>query len=362
MSEPNNSNQLESLQQRLGNIAKHQLISYCMALGDQLGLFDALAAIGSEEHPAKPKEVADKADCKERYVKEWLGMMACADVIEVTEDEKFFIKPENKEVVIASAAQMSMIMSVTEPYKKLVDVYKKNGPLGLPYSDFTTFYNKLSKVHEPFDKIHLIRDVIPLIAVQERLEAGGLRILDVGCGNGSHMSLMAEKYPKCQFIGIDIAEAAIQEAKSRRNESTGAAFDNLEFQVMDASQMNSSWIDSFDLVLIFDACHDQMRPDLCLREIHRVLKSDGRFAMLEIKGTSSIYKDKQMFGQAAITPYSLSVLHCLPIASNSEDALGLGTAWGQVRAESMLREAGFSKVDIVETPFFPLNVLYISYK
>lgn len=51
---------------------------------------------------------------------------------------------------------------------------------------------------------------------QERLEAGGLRILDVGCGNGSHMSLMAEKYPKCQFIGIDIAEAAIQEAKSRR--------------------------------------------------------------------------------------------------------------------------------------------------
>ncbi|PAV80347.1 hypothetical protein WR25_20638 isoform C [Diploscapter pachys] len=273
---------------------------------------------------------------------------------------------------------MSMIMSVTEPYKKLVDVYKKNGPLGLPYSDFTTFYNKLSKVHEPFDKIHLIRDVIPLIAVQvhllliytkkifykfqESLEAGGLRILDVGCGNGSHMSLMAEKYPRSQFTGIDIAEAAIQKAKSRRNESTGAAFENLEFQVMGASQMDSSWTDSFDLVLIFDACHDQMRPDLCLREIHRVLKSDGRFAMLEITGTSSIYKDKQMFGQAAITPYSFSVLHCLPIASNSEDALGLGTAWGQVRAESMLREAGFSKVDVVETPFFPLNVLYISYK
>ena len=31
---------------------------------------------------------------------------------------------------------------------------------------------------------------------------------------------------------------------------------------MDGSKLDDSWTSKFDLVTIFDACHDQMRPDL----------------------------------------------------------------------------------------------------
>ena len=42
------------------------MLSSGIALGDKLGLFEALAAVGSPENPATPKSVAEKAGCKER--------------------------------------------------------------------------------------------------------------------------------------------------------------------------------------------------------------------------------------------------------------------------------------------------------
>ena len=39
-----------------------------VALGSKLGLFEALAAVGSPVKPATPKEVAEKAGCKERLL------------------------------------------------------------------------------------------------------------------------------------------------------------------------------------------------------------------------------------------------------------------------------------------------------
>lgn len=49
-----------------------------------------------------------------------------------------------------------------------------------------------------------------------------------------------------------------------RKESNGESFTNLEFHVMDAGNLSPNWTGEFDLALIFDACHDQMRPDLVI--------------------------------------------------------------------------------------------------
>ncbi|KHJ81642.1 hypothetical protein OESDEN_18670 [Oesophagostomum dentatum] len=74
------------------------LISAAIAVGNRLKLFDALAKVGSEENPASAAQVAKEADCKERYVKEWLAAMATGDIIRVTKDEKFYIEKDRVEV------------------------------------------------------------------------------------------------------------------------------------------------------------------------------------------------------------------------------------------------------------------------
>ncbi|VDM72576.1 unnamed protein product, partial [Strongylus vulgaris] len=126
---------------------------------------------------------------------------------------------------------------------------------------------------------------------------------------------MASHYPKSHFTGIDITNEAIGMANQQRKEN-GQTFDNLTFTQMNAAKMDASWTDKYDVVMIFDACHDQMRPDLCLKEVHRVLKPGGVFGMLEVNGSSNIYKDKKELGLMAGQMYGCSMFHCLPVSSN----------------------------------------------
>ncbi|CAB3398010.1 unnamed protein product [Caenorhabditis bovis] len=204
--------------------------------------------------------------------------------------------------------------------------------------------------------------LLPLIGngIIEKLE-NGIQFLDVGCGQGFHSRMFAKKYPKSKFIGLDISEHAIESAK-KTNEENGSKFENLEFIVCDASKMPDSWTNQYDVVFIFDACHDQMRPDLCIQEIHRVLKPEGIFALIEIEGTSNAYQDKSKYGQRATYAYGVSMFHCLPVGSNCKDALCYGTMWGEKRATDLLKKCGFANPQVFPTPFFPSNVLYLAIK
>ncbi|VDN27116.1 unnamed protein product [Cylicostephanus goldi] len=167
------------------------MLSACIALGTKLHLFDALAKVGSESSPATAAQVADESGCKERYVKEWLAAMATADIISVTEDEKFFIKKENISVLTSTMAVManSLLPNFLKPYDKLCQVIKKDGPLGLDYSDYTAeCFDVIAKLSEAAHIDHLIPHIIPALGedVKKRLEEGGLTCLDIGCGKGIH--------------------------------------------------------------------------------------------------------------------------------------------------------------------------------
>lgn len=37
---------------------------------------------------------------------------------------------------------------------------------------------------------------------------------------------------------------------------------NVNFVLANAAEMDASWTEQFHLITIFDACHDQTRPDL----------------------------------------------------------------------------------------------------
>ncbi|EYC04221.1 hypothetical protein Y032_0089g2292 [Ancylostoma ceylanicum] len=341
------------------------ILSASIALGNRLQLFQALAKVSSEETPATPAQVAEESGCKERYVKEWLSVMAAGDLITVTEDEKFFIK---KEHIADLTGGMNVIFQSFLPifmkvYDQLSEVFKKEGPLGLNYSDYADFFIAMATFSESVHKKHLIPDLIPAFGsnIKERLEQGGMMCLDVGCGKGFHAAFLAKHFPKSNFTGIDITLEAVHLANQQRKDN-GGTFDNLAFIQMDGAKMDPDWTEKFDLVTIFDACHDQMRPDLCLKEIHRVLKPGGVFGMVEVKGHSNIFKNKQEYGPRAAMMYGASTFVCLPVASNSADALGLGAMWGQELALKMLKEAGFTNAHIVPTPFYETSTLYLSTK
>lgn len=355
-----------SMKEKLFNLAVSNVISNAINIGNRLNLFKTLADISSEKGPVLPEQLAEAAGCKERYIREWCNCMACGQIIEVNEEEKFWIAAQNVQELSNSsfeAVMNGMMATLLEPLDELIDCFRKDGPLGLEYAQFTKFQYFMGTMSQALHEKHVVADMLPDIGngVVEKLEAGGVRVLDVGCGGGFHSSLLAEQYPKSHFVGLDIGEDAIRQAKQRKTKS-GAAFNNLEFIECDAGKMPEIWTDSFDLVLIFDACHDQRRPDLCVQEIHRVLKPSGMFAMVEVLGSSNVYTDKTAMGPLAAMMYGCSMFHCLPVGSNCPDALCYGAMWGQKRAIDLLKKCGFPDVKVIDTPYFPINVMYCAQK
>jgi len=55
--------------------------------------------------------------------------------------------------------------------------------------------------------------------------------------------------------------------------------------------------------------------------------------------------------------YAISTLHCMTV-SLAHDGAGLGAAWGEQLARTMLAEAGFGEVTTRPAPGQALNLIY----
>jgi hypothetical protein len=59
--------------------------------------------------------------------------------------------------------------------------------------------------------------------------------------------------------------------------------------------------------------------------------------------------------------YATSLMHCMTV-SLALDGAGLGAVWGSQLATSMLGDAGFDEVRVVEVESDPINYYYIGRK
>jgi trans-aconitate methyltransferase len=81
----------------------------------------------------------------------------------------------------------------------------------------------------------LIEVILPLVpGVIEKLTTG-IEVLDIGCGRGRAVNLMAEKFPKSMFTGYDLSEEAIAyaSATARENNLTNARFETRDLTTFD---------------------------------------------------------------------------------------------------------------------------------
>lgn len=180
---------------------------------------------------------------------------------------------------------------------------------------------------------------VPFISYLFPYSDAGAEVLDVGCGRGHVSILLAQRFPRSHFRGIDISEEGIAFAKT---EADSLSLSNCSFDVMDAVSFPSDWTEKYQLVLAFDCIHDMAYPKEVLREIHRVLAPNALVMMLEINVHSD--PDKNVGNPRAIDGYVISLMHCMPVSLYFNKGAGLGTMWGMEAAMSCLQEMGFGEV------------------
>ncbi|KAI1703368.1 methyltransferase domain-containing protein [Ditylenchus destructor] len=364
----------QAFKKRLFGIASNGLLSLNVGLGSELGLYQILADCASKEKPASVEKIAKIGELKPRYVKEWLSCMVCAQIVETDpRGEHFWITEEKLKILLGntdtchkpddSLVVHGFLPNFAKAFDDVAGIFRKDGPYGLDYESYIGFFKPMNEWSRSLHRSHhLTKEYVEAIGVKEALERG-IDVLDVGSGEGHHVMEIAKYYPASRFTSLDIY-APVVETSSARAKQLG--INNIDFIVGDAQKMAADWSKRFDLITVFDSCHDQHRPDITFKEMHRCLKVGGRLAVCEYMGsTGNCYEDRKKFGNDLATLfYAGSVMHCLPIGSNSADSLRLGTMSGTEVWKHLLALGGFEgeDVSVIRLPCFPVSVFYRALK
>jgi SAM-dependent methyltransferase len=343
---------VEAFAGRLFELYTGGMLTLMVDLGHRTGLFAAAAA-----GPATSAELADRADLRERYVREWLGAMVTGGIVDHDPATGTYRLPPEHAACLTGrgSANLAPLSRLDTHLAKHVDAvaraFREGG--GVPYAayrpEFTDVMDALGR--GTFDEL-LLDAYLPLVpGLAERLAAGA-RVADVGCGTGHAIVLLAGAFPASTFVGYDLAEDAIARARS---EAAAAGLANARFEVRDAARLAVA--EPFDVVFVFDAIHDQVDPVAVLERIHDALVPGGTFVMVEPRAASNLADN--LANPLAPFLYGVSTLHCLTVSLAGGGA-GLGTVWGEQRARAMLAAAGFGEVAVHEAPGDPLNAVFVT--
>jgi 2-polyprenyl-3-methyl-5-hydroxy-6-metoxy-1,4-benzoquinol methylase len=325
------------------------------SIGHRTGLFDAMAGL----QPSTAAQIAEAASLNERYVREWLGAMVTGGVVEYDEEAATYTLPREHAAFLTRAASPNNIAVTTQFFSvlgavedRIVDCFRQGG--GVPYSAYARFHEVMAEESSQTVLAALVDSILPLAdGVIDRLREG-IDVLDVGCGSGRALCLLAENFPRSRFTGYDLSEEAT--ARGRR-EAEAKGLTNVRFEIRDVAGLGGA--EKFDLITAFDSIHDQAKPATVLRGIAECLKPGGTFLMQDIAGSSYVHKNMEhpigAFG------YTISCMHCMTV-SLAQGGDGLGAMWGEELAERMLGEAGFDRVSVSKLAHDIINVYYVARK
>ena len=313
------------------------------SIGHRTGLLTAMAGAP----PLSSEALARRTGLHERYVREWLGGMVAAGVVVMNPDEGSYRLPsehaalltDNGETNLAVYAQFVSMMGQVED--DIVRCFREGG--GVPYDRYTRFHEVMAEDSGQTVLSALFDHILPLVPELSGRLASGMRVLDVGCGRGRALMMMAERYPESRFTGYDLSEEAIGWARGQAREK---GLENVDFETRDLTDFDRTAAPgAFELVTTFDAIHDQAKPLAVLKGIRRSLTDDGVYLAQDIRASTAHHENVDHPLGAFL--FSVSVMHCMTV-SLAQGGEGLGTMWGRQKAFEYMKAAGFGSVEVHE--------------
>jgi ubiquinone/menaquinone biosynthesis C-methylase UbiE len=347
--------QAEAFGGRMVTLLNDAMLGLMTSVGHRTELFDTMSVNG----PLTSEELAGKAQLNERYVREWLNAMTVGGIVRYDPSTRTYVLPPEHAASLTRAAGPGNLATMAEfialmgnVEDGIVEAFKHGG--GVPYSEYPKFQELMANMSAQVNDAALVNGTLLLVdGITDRLRAG-IDVCDIGCGQGHAVNLMAKEFPNSRFTGWDFSEEGIAAARA---EATALGLTNTTFEVQDASKITVK--DAFDFITVFDAIHDQAKPDVVLKNIATALRADGVFLCVDIAGSSNVEDNLEHPMAAAL--YSISTFHCMTV-SLALDGAGLGTMWGQELANQMLADAGFANVETNNIPEDMMNVYYVARK
>lgn len=317
-----------------------------VSLGSKLGLYRAMDGAG----PLSAREIASRAGCAERYVREWLNQQAAAgyveyhavsDTYELSPEHAMVLADEDSPYYIPHAWNLPAAMWADEP--KALDAFRTGRGVSWGEHDGRMACGVAAFYRNGY-RASLVSQWLPALdGVVAKLEAG-IDVADVGCGHGHSTLLMAQAFPKSRFHGFDTHAPSIEEAR-RLAEQAGVA-SRVRFDVARATDYPDR---RYGLVCFFDVLHDLGDPVAAARHAADVLAPGGTVMLVEPFAHDRTEDNLNTVGQLY---YGGSTIICCAHAIAEGGKLVLGAQAGEARLADVFRKAGFKHFRrAAQTPF-----------
>jgi SAM-dependent methyltransferase len=307
-----------------------------ISLGSKLGLYKAMAYAG----PLSAKEVAQRAGCAERYVREWLNSQAASeylvyhavsDTYELTPEQAMVLADEESPAYIPPAWHLPAALWADEP--KALEAFRTGRGVSWGEHDARLACGVAAFFRNGY-RANLVPHWLPALdGVVEQLKAG-ITVADVGCGHGHSTRLMAEAFPNSRFYGFDTHADSIREARRHAADAgVGARTQFLEARAVDYPDQQ------YGLICFFDTLHDLGDPVAAAQHAAKTLAPGGTVLLVEPFAHDKVEDNLSLVGRLY---YTGSSLICCAHSISEGGKLVLGAQAGPKRLEDVFRKAGFT--------------------
>ena len=315
-----------------------------VVIGDKLGLYRAMG----DGEPVTPEELASRTRTDARYVREWLSNQTAGGYVSYA-DGRFWLTPEQSLALAQEGSPafvpgaFQLATSLIKDEEKITQAFESGAGVGW-HEHHHDLFAGTERFFRPGYAANLVSSWIPALDdVQAKLEAGAL-VADVGCGHGASTILMAQAFPRSEFVGFDYHEASIDHA--RRAAADVRVDGRVSFEVASAKQYPG---EGYDLVAMFDCLHDMGDPVGAAAHVLRTLTPDGTWMIVEPYAGDRLEDNLNPVGRVY---YAGSTLVCTPASRAQEVGLALGAQAGEASLRAVVAEGGFTRFRrAAETPF-----------
>lgn len=255
--------------------------------GVNAGLFDGIAKYG--ESGVSPATLAQENDYFEDYVRIWCESAYSMRILDYVGDGRFRLAEEYGKLLTRGTPE-SLInrIGIFELFaKERFEFYEfmRTGAVRT-WEDHGDQLSKLAAAVAATMAGTIVDCVYKQLQEVEQKLRDGARVLEVGCGAGSTLMVLAREFPASIFVGTDVDGHALAMGESELASSD--LKDRIHFRKLSADKLD--YAEEFDLVTMAYVMHElrtELRTD-AVHKIWRALRADGLLMSLDFLYPSDI--------------------------------------------------------------------------
>ncbi|MEM7117628.1 MAG: class I SAM-dependent methyltransferase [Chloroflexota bacterium] len=341
---------IQDYSQKVVGFASGHYVSMMVHLGDRLGLYKILAESGD----VTVDELAEKTGLHRRWLLEWLRNQASAGLIEYKGGDIFALPLAAVPIIVDDTSPANLAGFFNHPIPpeaidRIAEAFHTG--LGPTYDDqgiqcACNIKRLTAPGHGMLPEFFKRAD-----GLTERLEAGA-KVIDVGCGTGDALRVLAHQYPNSTFVGYDPSAIGIEMAQDA---ARAEALTNVSYIVARGEDLPQTA--EFDVVLTLDCLHDMTFPQQVINAIRGTIKPDGIWIIKDIRSSHKF--EDNLANPASPLLYGISILVCMASALSEPGGAGLGTlGFNPVLGQQMTQAGGFSSFKQLDIEEDPMNYYY----